>query len=272
MWPNEGGGVGVLQRFERRLEGLVSHAFTRVFKGQVEPVEVAAQLQRETDDRKAVVGEGRILVPNEFVVELGRTDFARLSPYAQPLGAELAEMVSEHAAEQGYSFVGPVRVTLERVEDLDTGRFLIRSGVAAGDGPAGATPLRPAAPSVAPAAVRQAANWTRAVEAQAQGGSPVGAGLSLDINSPAGERRSVALTRPVTTIGRGADCELRLDDTGVSRRHAEIRVGPDGVTVNDLGSTNGTSVNGKAIGSSELADGDRLALGTTTLVFRRGGP
>ncbi len=271
MQPNEGGGVGVLQRFERRLEGLVSHAFTRVFKGQVEPVEVAAQLQRETDDRKAVVGEGRILVPNDFVVELGKTDYARLSPYAQPLGAELAEMVNEHAAEQGYSFVGPVRVTLERVENLDTGRFLIRSGVAAGDGPAGAPAPRPAAPAVSPAAVRQAANWTRPTEAPAAAGSATPAGLSLEIASPTGEPRSVALTGPLTTIGRGSDCELRLEDTGVSRRHAEIRVGPEGVTVTDLGSTNGTSVNGKAIGSRELFDGDRLALGTTTMIFRRGG-
>ncbi len=264
--------MGVLQRFERRLEGLVLHAFTRVFKGQVEPVEVAAQLQRETDDRKAVVGEGRILVPNDFVVELGMTDYARLSPYAQPLGAELAEMVNEHAAEQGYSFVGPVRVTLEQVEKLDTGRFLIRSGVAGGgDGPAVAAPPRPAAPAVAPAAVRQAANWTRPAQAQGQDGSPAAAGPSLEIRSPTGDPRSVPLTHPVTTIGRGTDCELRLEDTGVSRRHAEIRVGPEGVTVTDLGSTNGTSVNGKAIGSRELYDGDRLALGTTTMIFRRGG-
>src|SRR5438067_2607614 len=102
--------VGVLQRFERRLGGLVEGAFAKVFKGEVQPVEIASALQREADDRKTVVGEGKVLVPNDFVVELGARDHARLDPWADPLGRELAAMVREHAAEQGYTFVGPVRV------------------------------------------------------------------------------------------------------------------------------------------------------------------
>jgi hypothetical protein len=90
--------VGVLQRFERRLGGLVEGAFAKVFKGDVQPVEIASALQRETDDRKTVVGQGKVLVPNDFVVELGRQDFDRLNPWAEPLGDELAAMVREHAA------------------------------------------------------------------------------------------------------------------------------------------------------------------------------
>jgi hypothetical protein len=268
--------VGVLQRFERRLEGLVSHAFTRVFKGQVEPVEVAAQLQRETDDRKTVVGEGRILVPNAFVVELGTTDYERLSPYAGPLGAELADMVSEHAAEQGYSFVGPVRVILEHAEALDTGRFLVRSGVAAAGGAASAVPATPssaARPSaVPPPPSRAADNWGRPLP-PGEPGPAAGSGAPawLDVEPRSGDKQTLVLNRPVTVIGRSPECELALEDTGVSRRHAEIRLGSDGVTLTDLGSTNGTSVNGKPIGSRELVDGDRVVVGTTTLIFRRHG-
>src|SRR5947199_7958803 len=125
--------VGVLQRFERRLGGLVEGAFAKVFKGEVQPVEIASALQREADDRRTVVGEGKVLVPNDFVVELGSTDYTRLSPYEGPLCRELGSMVHEHAEEQGYSFVGPVKVRLEQVSELDTGIFRVRSGVTAGD-------------------------------------------------------------------------------------------------------------------------------------------
>ncbi|MGI8683389.1 MAG: FhaA domain-containing protein [Mycobacteriales bacterium] len=265
--------MGVLQRFERRLEGLVSGVFTRVFKGQVEPVEVAAQLQRETDDNRTVVTEGRILVPNDFVVQLGSTDYQRLSPYAEPLGAELADMVSEHAAEQGYSFVGPVRVNLELADELGTGRFLVRSGVAA----AGADRPSVAAPS-------PNRNWTAPPppsrpdwanpghSAKASGDPGRRAGPRLEFTRGTGPTQSLTLTRGVTTVGRGAECDLRLEDTGVSRRHAEFRLDHDSVTVADLGSTNGTSVNGTAIGSQQLVDGDRLVVGTTRLVFRSAEP
>lgn len=261
--------MGVLQRFERRLEGLVSGAFTRVFKGKVEPVEVAAQLQRETDDRKTVVGEGRILVPNDFVVELGTSDFERLSPYAEPLGAELADMVAEHAAEQGYSFVGPVRVTLEHVDDLDTGRFLVRSGVTTTGGEAVAGPSP--APVPAPVRTLSEAPWMR--PAAGQEATPSRRKPPwLEVLAADGGKQTRTLARPVTVIGRGSECELRLEDTGVSRRHAEIRVDGECVTVTDLGSTNGTAVNGKPVDSAVLAEGDRLTLGTTTMVFRRDDP
>src|SRR5207248_3658723 len=124
--------VGVLQRFERRLGGLVEGAFAKVFKGDVQPVEIASALQRETDDRKTVVGQGKVLVPNDFVVELGPHDHERLQPWGDQLSTELASMVNEHAAEQGYSFVGPVAVAFELMGDVDTGAFRVRSGVSAG--------------------------------------------------------------------------------------------------------------------------------------------
>jgi len=80
-----------------------------------------------------VVGDGKVLVPNDFVVELGTHDHQRLSPWTKALTKELAAMVREHAAEQGYSFVGPVTVALEETQGVDTGVFRVRSGVTAGD-------------------------------------------------------------------------------------------------------------------------------------------
>jgi hypothetical protein len=122
----------VLQRFERRLEGLVEGTFARAFKSELQPVEVASALQREMDERAAIVAQGRTLVPNDFVVELSGSDKERLEVYSDSLGQELSKVAREYASEQEYSFVGPVRIRFEHAEDLKTGRFRIRSGVIRG--------------------------------------------------------------------------------------------------------------------------------------------
>jgi pSer/pThr/pTyr-binding forkhead associated (FHA) protein len=135
--------MGGLQRFEKRLSGIVEGGFARVFRGRVEPVELASALAREADTNKAV-GPQRVLVPNVYAIALGRADFERLAPYALTLGDELALMVSEHAAEQGYTFVGPVAVTLHQQDTLSTGAFRIESRVeAARDAPSRPAPAAP---------------------------------------------------------------------------------------------------------------------------------
>ena len=223
--------MGVLQRFERRLEGLVQGAFTKAFGGWVEPVEVAAALTREAEDRKTIVAAGRVLVPNAFVVELGKADADRLKEYDEPLRTELAAMVRESAQEHGWSFVGPVEVVLHEVEDLDTGAFRIRSSVVAGADPARSESIGP----------------------------------RLEVGSS---------TYPLTgqlVVGRGAEADVQLTDTGVSRRHAELRVADGAVEVHDLGSTNGTFVNGRRVQTASLRDGDRVTVGTTDLTVRTEG-
>ncbi len=230
--------MGVMDRFERRLDRMVSGTFARAFKSEVQPVEVAAALQRECDDRAAIVTRGRTMVPNEFDVELGQHDYDRLAMYAEPLGAELAAMVREHADEQGYQFVGPVVVRLVLTDDLDTGMFRILSGAVA-SGPSPEVGSATLAPAEVPAA--------------------------LEVGSS-----TLALTRRHTVLGRGAECDLRLDDPGISRRHAEI-VLSDPPRISDLESTNGTFVDGERVTSAELFDGARIGLGSLTVVFRYGG-
>ena len=222
--------MGVLQRFERKLEGLVQGAFTRAFGGWVEPVEVAAALTREAEDKKAILAAGRVLVPNAYVVELGRSDADRLKEYDEPLRHELGSMVQESAQEHGWSFVGPVDVRFEEVDDLSTGAFRIRSAAVPGSTPA------PAAPD---GAVLEGPHGTHALAA-------------------------------TTTLGRDAASDVVLADTGVSRRHAQLVTTEDGTLVRDLGSTNGTYVNGVRVREQLLRDGDRLTVGTTDLVFRSG--
>lgn len=230
--------MGVLQRFERRLEELVNRPFAKAFKSEVEPVEIASALQRECDDRAAIVARGRTMVPNEFTVELGPSDHERLSVYSGPLSGELAAMVREHAQEQSYSFLGPVEIGFEQADDLETGRFRIRSRVVAGATPANPVPTQQTG---------EATPW-------------------LEVGST-----RFALSRPVTTLGRGSDVDLRIDDPGISRRHAEIRVSGDRAIVADLGSTNGVVVDGHQVQQAELRDGSQVVLGSTTVVFHASG-
>jgi hypothetical protein len=244
--------VGVLQRFERRLEGLVEGAFARAFKSDLQPVEVASAIQREMDERAAIVAQGRTLVPNDFVVELSATDSDRLEVYADSLSHELANLAREYAKEQGYSFVGPVRVRFERADDLAVGLFRIRSGVIRGA-------------TVEQDEIRQPVTDMP----QPRGMFPGRPRLLVSTQDDPQGQRSYELTTPVTLLGRGTDCDLRLVDPGVSRHHAELRVEGQQVILVDLGSTNGTFVNGQPVRRVELTDGTRVTLGRTTLVFRR---
>jgi len=234
---------------------MVEGAFARAFKSELQPVEVASAVQREMDDRAAIVAQGRTLVPNDFVVELADSDFERLEVYADSLGVELATLAREYAREQGYSFVGPVQMRFEGVPDLTTGTFRIRSGVIRGTTVEDGEIRRPASDLPRPPG-----NFS---------GKPRLLVSSPDRGPDGSTQRTFDLTAPITILGRGTDCDLRLVDAGVSRHHAELRVEDGEVVLVDLGSTNGTFVNGQPIRRVTLVDGTQVTLGRTTLVFRR---
>jgi hypothetical protein len=245
--------VGVLQRFEGRLDQLVNGAFARAFRSEVQPVEVAAALQRELDDRSAVVSRESTMAPNVFTVELGANDHERLTPYAQALNAEFAAMVTEHAQAQGYTLIGPVEVTMVRVGDLGTGLFRVSSTSQAGV---------VAQPQVRPPLVAEPA-------ASPQPASPPEPALTTNARLVINDT-GFPLAASVVTIGRGSDAGIRIDDPGISRHHAEIRHSESGFSIIDLASTNGTLVAGERIGERALADGDEIRMGSTLMVFRSG--
>lgn len=240
--------MGVVQRFENRLEQLVSGAFARAFRSAVQPVEVAAALQRELDNSAQILSRDRRLVPNKFHVELSPADYERLSPYSSTLTEELTDMLREHAHEQSYVFTGPVTITFSQSDELGTGRFHVRSAALA---------------KVTPSSER---NVTESAVRRAN--------VVLEVN---GMRHP--LEPPGLVVGRGTDADLRINDPGVSRRHAEIRVFPGSdapqVSVVDLGSTNGMLVNGQRVEQAVLDDGATIKIGHTTLTIHfvtpRGG-
>ncbi|MHB2022943.1 MAG: FhaA domain-containing protein, partial [Mycobacteriales bacterium] len=237
-------------------------AFAKVFKGEVHPREIALALQREVDDRKAIVSEDRVLIPNDFVVELSPRDYDRLAPYAEPLAEELIAMLREHASEQGYSFVGPVKLGFELVDELDTGFYRVRSDVVAPPRVDGAVVTRAAAAhDPAPRPHSKLPGNPRLLL------NPDHVGVASP--EARARQRAFPLNGDRIVLGRSPDCDLQLTDPGVSRRHAELRL-LDGVFVlEDLGSTNGTLVNNVPVGDRQLVSGDRIRLGSTTLIFER---
>jgi hypothetical protein len=273
--------VGVLQRFERRLEGMVGLAFARVFKGKVHPAEIAHALQREATEQRSVLGGGRVLAPNVYVVTLGPADYDNLAEWSEQLAGELADMVAEHIETEGYQVFGEIEVQLERNDDLRTGVFEVASHV--GDSahppqaqtavssppPAAGMPPLPPLPSMRGGSSLEHASDT------GEGGPVVGRpgrrpGVShvLVVDGP-GTRH--VLDQGSNVLGRGTDADIRLPDTGVSRKHADVQLDGGTVTVEDLGSTNGTLVNGRRVARQELADGDVIRIGHSVLVYRQDG-
>ncbi|MEW1901987.1 MULTISPECIES: DUF3662 and FHA domain-containing protein [unclassified Streptomyces] len=277
--------MGVMKRFEQRLEGLVNGTFAKVFKSEVQPVEIAGALQRECDNNAQIWNRERTVVPNDFIVELSTPDYERLSPYSGQLGDELAGLVRDYAKQQRYTFMGPIKVHLEKAEDLDTGLYRVRSRTlasstsqsqppAAGqqqgrDGygypPAGAPPMPasppPGAPGHRPSA---AAGRPGAMPGPAtHGGAGTQVRRWIEIN---GTRHQIS--RSTLVLGRSTDADVRIDDPGVSRRHCEIRTGTP-PTIQDLGSTNGIVVDGQHTTRATLRDGSRIVVGSTTIVYRQ---
>ncbi len=125
--------MGVFGRMEKRIEGAVNGVFARAFKGDVQPVEIAARLQRELDAEAKLLSRDRRLVPNEFVVTLSTHDHDRLAPYAKTFTGELIPELRSHATAMGYVFNGPILIHLEHDESLPTGRFDVTSQAVAGE-------------------------------------------------------------------------------------------------------------------------------------------
>ncbi|MET7656403.1 MULTISPECIES: DUF3662 and FHA domain-containing protein [unclassified Streptomyces] len=286
--------MGVLKKFEQRLEGLVNGTFAKVFKSEVQPVEIAGALQRECDNNATIWNRDRTVVPNDFIVELSTPDYERLSPYSGQLGDELAGMVRDYAKQQRYTFMGPIKVNLEKADDLDTGLYRVRSRTLAssssqapeapaagrqrpggpgypGAGAGGAAPPMPSAPP--PGARPGGYGYPPAAGAQRPGAA--GGGLAgapqpgsrtrhwIEIN---GTRHQIS--RGTLVMGRSTEADVRIDDPGVSRRHCEIRTGSPS-TIQDLGSTNGIVVDGQHTTRATLRDGSRIVVGSTTIIYRQ---
>lgn len=247
----------MLRNLEAKIAGLVEGTFSRAFKSQVRPVEIARKLAREMDENR-VGSLSRTYVPNEYVVWLSTADRQHFEGYEDELKGELAGYLLEHARSERVALLTAPRIAFRTDDRLRLGEFgiqarLVRPGEDPDTGPPsqgdhGHTQVYSAAePPAEPLD-----------EPRRRRGS---AKLRVD-------GRATPLPAAGASLGRSQDCDVVVEDPNVSRRHAEVRPSGGAWIVRDLGSTNGIKVNGRRVdGAQSLEPGDTIELGTSRISF-----
>jgi hypothetical protein len=248
--------VSVLRNLEAKLEGLVEGAFSRAFRSQVQPVELARKLAKEMEDAKSV-SLARTYVPNQYWVFLSPDDRAQFESYEDGLTKELSDYLLEHARDHGLALLTRPTVEFETDDRLSLGEFGIQAKL-----------VRPAEAGAEAEAVEadfghtmvySTTTGSRRVEEPRHGARAL---LVSD------DKRTV-LSGDRFVIGRSRECDLVIDDPNVSRQHAELRQEGGSWSVHDLGSTNGIKLNGHRSKGGPLSPGDEITLGLIRLTFEQ---
>jgi len=255
MW--RGVGVAILDRAEQFLERLVEGTIMRFFRRPIQPAEIGRKLERAMEDSR-VVSVGGPLVANDYRAELHPQDMTAFANFINPLGQQLAGWLAEQITERGYQTLGPVTVQL--FSNTTVGRQSIR--VDAQTIPT-ATMVGSALPGQRTAFYMETQPPPAAPPTPHE--APMTHGLRL-LNGP-GKDRIFTIRAATTTIGRGTDNDLVLESTDVSRHHARIEFAGGHWRLIDLGSTNGTKLNGQPVRDSALRLGDRIDFGSRQLEF-----
>ena len=296
--------MGIVGKFERTLQGAVGDAFARLFGGKVVAAEVEAQLRKQAEASLKVV-DGHLLVSNSYRITLARSDYASFTEDEALAVKTFSRHLSDHISEQGWETYGPVTVTFVERDDLHTGQmridgvvdpdavpFHISSAAPAPvpDHPAPSSPGWGSPGRDQPVASKEnndmqapASNYPVAARSsgQSNGGNGWGgpsdaptritqgrSSLTVTLHLEDGSGRTFRLQRGSNLLGRGQDAAFRLPDTGVSRQHADVRFDGREAMLTDLGSTNGTTVNGGPIQDWQLADGDVIRVGHSEITVR----
>jgi hypothetical protein len=278
-----------LRTLENMIAGLVEGTFGRVFKTEVRPMELARKLAREMDEN-TTASVSRVYAPNEYSVWLSPKDRARYEGVEHEVIDELCAYLLEHARGEDLALASRPSIAFHTDERLALGEFGIEARMTRIEDDAEerseqrqpsalAEPARGLAWDSARAA--REGQTGRPEELEAVGNTMIFSNserVRKAVERTGARRRSKALLVLAgrrllvpprgATIGRSRECDVVLDDSGVSRRHAELR--PEGTawTIEDLGSTNGVRINGIAVrGPHELRSGDRVEMGSTEMLF-----
>jgi hypothetical protein len=253
--------MNLLKSVETTIANLVEGTFGRVFRSEVRPIELARKLAREMDAHRTV-SVSRVYVPNEYSVWLSSEDRERYDGVEEEVIEELCAYLLEHARREELILASPPHIVFNTDERLALGEFGIQARLVRAVDQIG---------EHNPPPQREEHGQTMIYSTSARVGAPAQQARSRARPQRAllalGDKRLLVAPQGAT-IGRSRDCDIVIDDAGISRRHAEIRPGPDGWTIDDLGSTNGVIVNGHGLaGTQRLRPGDRLELGSTEIVF-----
>ena len=257
--------------------------------GTFAKADVANRVRIMMDDESYVDGSGRTMAPNVYTLRFAPVDFPRLREWGNPFAVELCDLAISHARAQGYTLIGAVRVTFNVLDSLSEGEFEVVATFepfSVPEAPAspslrGATnyaPVRPPRESSLPTRITKPAAQPPQPPQPAQLQTPVGrSSSSMPVPPPAAgiprffleiEGRMHPVDRLPFVLGRGSDADLRLDDKGVSRRHLQLSMQGGAVVASDMGSTNGTLINGAPLRAPVvLANGSLLRMGNTRIIF-----
>jgi FHA domain-containing protein len=262
--------LGFLKHIEKRMESLVEGVFGRAFRRQIHPVEIAKGLTKQMDEGR-MVSISRTYAPNDFTVHLSREDTESIRAYQASLKDELIQYASTHAENKNYHLMTPPRIRFETEDSLRFGEFGVTAKLTGGDGP-----REKGAP-------QDTSGQTRIFRTEESTGGEVEQGTAA---ISADEARRHGLAREIVelaladevhplegrgpwAIGRSQESDIVINDPNVSRRHARISRADNGFVVEDLGSTNGTLLDGAPIDRERIEGGDELTFGQTTARFIR---
>ncbi|HTX32986.1 MAG TPA: DUF3662 and FHA domain-containing protein [Solirubrobacteraceae bacterium] len=249
--------MSVLRTLESKIAGLVEGTFNRAFRSEVRPVEIARKLAREMEEHRSQT-LSRTYVPNEYRVFLSPRDRERFAGYETALADELAGYLLEHARRERFTLPARPVIEFETDDRLGLGEFGIQTGIVEVGGPE--EEPEPAEPSGRTMVYSNAGRLAEPLEERAKARAET-ALLLLD-------GRRLVVGPGGATLGRSRQCDIVLSDPNVSRQHAEIRARGGSWVVTDLGSTNGSRINGRPMEGSEVVrPGDEIELGSTVLKF-----
>jgi hypothetical protein len=250
--------MSMLRNLESKIAGLVEGTFSRAFRSEVRPVEIARKLAREMEEHKSF-SVSRTYVPNEYRVFLSPRDRERFADYEEALASELAGYLLEHARRERLVMLSRPTVAFETDDRLGLGEFGIQTRV-----------VQPAQEAEAPAPPAEQSGRTMVYSAAGRVAEPLEARARAQRDSVLlllDDKRLVVGPTGVT-LGRSSRCDVVLDDPNISRQHAELRPRGGSWVLTDLGSTNGSSVNGRRIDAPTVVKpGDEIELGTQVMTF-----
>jgi hypothetical protein len=239
-----------MSRVERYLERLVERPSARLFRTKLQPIQVLRRIERAMESERGAEGN-RGLVPDQFVVHIHPEDLAALATPEQ-VAAELASGALTFARSHGYALRDRPRVTLQPDARLRPGEVEVDAFV---------SPAREPSPGGARTPPVDAG--TRVFEVPVVRAPDV----SIEVREPNQDPRQIQANGAPMHIGRSPECELVLRDSRVSRRHARLTARDGVLVLTDLGSTNGTRVNGHRVTEVALGAGDRITIGETVLTI-----
>ncbi|HEX9438994.1 MAG TPA: DUF3662 and FHA domain-containing protein [Roseiflexaceae bacterium] len=240
--------MSALSRFESFMENMVEGSVARLFRSAVQPAEIAKRLERAMEAQQTI-SVRRVIVPNVYRAFLNPQDLAAFGPIRAEMEREMATYLAELAQERGFTMLEHPRVEL--ADDSDVPRRGIQ--------------VVAETTSTAPPA--NAGGHTQIFQPPTGAAAPAQPRARLLLATPSGTH-VIPLESTPLTIGRGLNNDIILEDTRVSRHHAQLRYRARRFWIADLGSTNGTYVNDDQVAERSLRDGDTISLGGLELTFK----